>query len=112
MRNALLRAAAAALDLVAPPACLSCSDALPARAGLCVRCLLHLRPQPRDPCPRCAAPLGPGADPSACHACETLRPRFSAAVAAGPYPRLMGELVRRAKYGRDPVLAAPLAELL
>jgi predicted amidophosphoribosyltransferase len=38
--------------------------------------------------------------------------KFTATVAAGPYPGLLGELVRRAKYGRDPVLAVPLAELL
>ena len=41
-----------------------------------------------------------------------MRPRFVAAVAAGPYAGFLGELVRRAKYGRDPLLAVPLRGLL
>jgi ComF family protein len=112
MRNALIRVAAAALDLVAPPVCLSCHEGRQARAALCERCLHLVRPQPAEPCSVCAGPLGPGGDPAACPACDDLRPKFEAAVAVGPYPGLLGELVRRAKYGRDPVLAAPLAALL
>jgi predicted amidophosphoribosyltransferase len=108
----LHRLAGAALDLVAPNACLACGAARQARAGLCARCARHVPPQPPDPCPRCAAPLGPGALIDACASCEALRPRFDAAVAVGPYAGFLGELVRRAKYGRDPVLAVPLAELL
>jgi predicted amidophosphoribosyltransferase len=110
--HALLRLADAALDLVAPKTCLACGDARQARAGLCTACLAHVPPQARDPCPRCAGPLGPGADEASCSTCGALRPRFAAAVAAGPYAGFLGELVRRAKYGRDPVLAVPLRELL
>lgn len=47
-----------------------------------------------------------------CTACAELRPRFTAAVAAAVYPGLAGELIRRAKYGRDPLLAVPLGGLL
>jgi len=112
MENALRRFTGAALDLVAPNTCLACAGGRQARAGLCDRCLRHVRPQPPDPCPRCAAPLGPGALLAACSHCDALRPRFGAAVAAGPYAGFLGELVRRAKYGRDPVLAVPLGELL
>jgi ComF family protein len=112
MDNALRRLAGAALDLVAPDACLACAAGRQSKAGLCVRCLRHVPPQPPDPCPRCAAPLGPGALLAACSHCDALRPRFGAAVAAGPYAGFLGELVRRAKYGRDPVLAVPLGELL
>jgi predicted amidophosphoribosyltransferase len=112
VRGEIVRWARAALDLVAPPVCLACSAARQERAGLCEQCLRLVRPQPPSPCPRCAGLLGPAADFRACTTCEALRPRFSAAVAAGPYAGFLGELVRRAKYGRDPVLAAPLAELL
>jgi predicted amidophosphoribosyltransferase len=112
MEHVLLRVASAALDLVAPRTCLACGEGRQVRAGLCARCLRHVPPQPPDPCPRCAAPLGPGALLGACSLCEAPRPKFAAAVAAGPYAGFLGELVRRAKYGRDPVLAVPLAELL
>jgi predicted amidophosphoribosyltransferase len=110
--TALSRWAEAALDLVAPRVCLACDAERQAAHGLCPGCLHLVRPQPRDPCPRCAAALGPGVDASACTACAELRPRFSAAVAAAVYPGLAGELIRRAKYGRDPLLAVPLGGLL
>lgn len=103
---------AAALDLVAPRQCLACAGGRQERAGLCGGCLGHLVRQPPEPCARCASPLGPGADPRSCAACAALRPRFEAAVAAGPYAGFLGELVRRAKYGRDPALAGPLGDLL
>lgn len=108
----LRRVVTAALDLVVPPACLACSAPSCGRAGLCDRCERMLVRQPPTPCPRCAAPLGPGVDPSACGACARLRPRFASACAAVRYVGLGGELVRRAKYGGDPLLATPLARLV
>jgi predicted amidophosphoribosyltransferase len=112
VQRALSRFAAAALDLVAPKTCLACGGGRQVRVGLCVVCLRHVPRRPADPCPRCAAPLGPGIDADACTVCRPLRPRFTSAVAAGPYAGFLGELVRRAKYGRDPLLALPLSELL
>src|SRR4051812_49404226 len=106
------RWAAAALDLVAPKTCLACGGARQVRVGVCAACLVHVPLQPPDPCPRCAGPLGPGADEDSCSTCDALRPKFTATVAVGPYAGFLGELVRRAKYGRDPVLAVPLRELL
>jgi predicted amidophosphoribosyltransferase len=97
-----------ALDLLLPPWCLAC-DVLGALAdGLCATCAARLPGQPVDPCPRCAAPLGPGVDAENCGACDELRPRFRRAVAVGPYAGFPGELLRRAKYGRDPLLLRPL----
>ena len=112
MATAFSRWAEAALDLVAPRVCLACDAERQAEHALCARCRHLVRPQPRDPCPRCAAALGPGVDLCACTACADLRPRFAAAVAAAVYPGLAGELIRRAKYGRDPLLAVPLGGLL
>src|SRR5262245_19950589 len=112
MATAFSRWADAALDLLAPRDCLSCGGHGQERAGLCSVCERRLRPAPRDPCFGCGAPLRPGADPDACIPCAVLRPKFRGAVAVGPYAGFLGELIRRAKYGRDPVLAAPLAELL
>ncbi len=40
-----------------------------------------------------------------------MRPRFAAAAAGAPYTGLAAELVRRAKYGHDRLLALPLAAL-
>lgn len=67
---------------------------------------------PDAPCRRCAGALGPGADPAACDDCARLRPKFTRTVAAARYAGLVGELIRRAKYGRDPLLAVPLADLM
>jgi predicted amidophosphoribosyltransferase len=80
--------------------------------GLCRACDALLCAPPPRPCPVCAAPLGPGAPVASCKVCAELRPAFAATRAAARYAGLAGELVRRAKYGRDPVLAAPLAALL
>jgi predicted amidophosphoribosyltransferase len=109
---AFLRIAAAALELVAPKTCLACGVDRQVRVGLCGACLRHVPRRSADPCPRCAGPLGPGADEDSCPTCRELRPKFASAVAAGPYAGFLGELVRRAKYGRDPLLAVPLSELL
>jgi predicted amidophosphoribosyltransferase len=109
---ALSRWAGAALDLVAPRVCLACDAGRQEAHGLCIRCRRLVRPPPRDPCPRCAAPLGPGLVAAVCSSCAELRPRFAAAAAAAVYPGLAGELIRRAKYGRDPLLAVPLGGLL
>jgi predicted amidophosphoribosyltransferase len=110
--SAISRWTAAALDLVAPKTCLACGGGRQVAVGLCGACLRHVPRPPSAPCRRCAAPLGPGIDGDACTACRALRPRFTCAVAAGPYAGFLGELVRRAKYGRDPLLAVPLRELL
>jgi predicted amidophosphoribosyltransferase len=110
--HAFSRWTGAALDLVAPKTCLGCGGCRQVRVGLCATCLRHVPRRTADPCPRCAGPLGPGADESSCSTCRALRPRFSSAAAVGPYAGFLGELVRRAKYGRDPLLAVPLGELL
>jgi predicted amidophosphoribosyltransferase len=100
------------LDLLAPPACLACGTERMRTMSLCERCLHLIRPSPPSPCGRCAGPLGPAAPDSACVACDELRPRFASCVAAGLYPGLLGELIRRGKYGRDRLLAEPLGRLL
>jgi predicted amidophosphoribosyltransferase len=112
VRAFVSRLAGAVLDLVAPPGCLACGRPGACVGGLCEQCTRLVRPAPAAPCPRCAARIGPGADHAACEACAALRPKFTAAVAAGPYAGFLGELVRRAKYGCDPLLAVPLAERL
>lgn len=96
------------LDLLLPPWCLACDELGALADGLCAECSARLPGQPEDPCPRCAGRLGPGVDPLDCGACLELRPRFERAVAIGPYAGFPGELLRRAKYGRDPLLLRPL----
>jgi len=108
----LTRAAGAALDLIAPPRCLACDAEDALRFGLGAGCLRLLRRVPEAPCPVCCAALGAGAPASACVPCSRLSPRFCAAIAGVAYAGLGGELVRRAKYGRDPLLSVPLAGLL
>ena len=110
--EAIARTAAAALDLLAPPVCLACGVEESSQHGLGDACLRLLPPAPSAPCSRCAAPRGPGSDGEGRAACCRPRVRFECAVAAGPYAGFLGELVRRAKYGNDPVLAVPLRGLL
>ena len=110
--TSLARVAGAALDLIAPPRCLACEAEDSVHIGLGASCLTLVRPIPLDPCPVCAAPLGAGAPASACVVCARLTPWFSASIAGAAYAGLGGELVRRAKYGRDPLLAFPVAGLL
>ena len=112
LSSSLVRAAGATLDLIAPPHCLACGTEDVVRLGLGSACLRLVRQVPPDPCPVCAAALGYGAPTSACIPCARLAPRFRASVAGAAYAGLGGELVRRAKYGRDALLGVPLAGLL
>ena len=112
LSDSLRRVAVSALDLVAPPRCLSCGSEEVVHAGLGARCDRLVQRCGTAPCPVCAAPLGPGAALDACLVCPQMRPRFAAACAAARYAGLAGELVRRAKYGGDPVLAWPLSARL
>lgn len=104
--------AGAAMDLVAPPACLACGAGEMGDLALCERCRRLVRALPPGACGICAAMLGPGAEQGLCRDCDRLRPKFVATAAAAPYAGFVGELIRRAKYGRDPLLAVPLATLL
>ena len=103
-----------AIDLLLPPFCLACREALldPRRRWLCVRCLARIQPLPPGPCPVCGGRRGLGAAADACRDCRRLGPVFSGTVAVGLYDELLKELVTRMKYGRDPRLAWPLGELL
>lgn len=107
---ALRRLAVAALDAVAPPSCLACDAARRVAVGLCGTCLRRAPPPHAAPCRRCAAPRGPGAEIEGCRKCAEASPRFTRAVTAGPYAGFLGELLRRAKYGPDPLLMRPLTE--
>ncbi len=102
------------LDLLFPRFCLACGQGLlhTTLRWLCHRCTARIDPLGHSPCPICASPLGPGAAISSCRSCRTLRPKFTTTVAVGKYSGLLKDLIPRLKYGREPRIAWPLADLL
>lgn len=104
----------ALLDLLFPRFCLVCGRGLldTTLRWLCYRCAARIDPLGHSPCPVCAAPLGSDAVISSCQDCMRLRPKFTTTVAVGKYSGLLRELIPRLKYGREPRVAWPLADLL
>jgi ComF family protein len=99
------------VDFVYPPACLACEeidDGL--RHGLCASCRDAL-PRIRPPaCPRCGEPRRrPATGRSKCGACPRGSFAPDGAVAALRYEGIAKDLVLGLKFGRDRLLARPLA---
>lgn len=97
------------LDLVFPPACVSCAELLETRGPYCALCELALEPVPRPGCPLCAEP-----DPRGrlCRRCRTDRPPFATARAAFVHEGPLARAVHRFKYEGRSELAAPLGRAL
>jgi ComF family protein len=103
----------AALDLVYPPRCYACDAETEGEPEprLCDPCRAALVPI-LNPCPRCAAPRGPGVEGRRCPACRSLRPGFRAAVAAVEYRGPAPLLVQRLKYAGERFQAYLLGEMI
>lgn len=105
--------------------CVLC--ALPCRAPLCEPCL-DARMGARRRCARCALPLAPPPAPTdapppastdastdasrLCPACLRAPPAWRHAIALGDYAPPLDRLVRRLKFGADPMLGRWLGGLL
>lgn len=110
MPLALLRRAAAAIDLLLPPRCAGCGQVVARAMTLCGDCWARL-PVLGDPCCQaCAAPLPPYAAASMrCGGCLADPPPWVAARAPFLYDGLARELVLALKHGGREHLAAPMA---
>jgi ComF family protein len=103
--------------ILMPPCCVLCGETgRPPLLDLCAPCDADL-PRNALACPRCAAPLAPGAPPGVdCGACLRRRPHFDRADVPFRYAWPLDQLVRGLKYhgqlayGR--VLGTLLAEAL
>lgn len=93
------------LDLVFPPACVSCAELLETAGPYCALCELALEPVPRPGCPLCAEP-----DPGGrlCRRCRLRPPPFASARAAFVHEGPLARAIHRFKYEGRSELAAPL----
>jgi ComF family protein len=95
------------LHLFLPACCHVCSDALsPPNAQLCDGCRQALFHDGSTSCPRCAATLGPFAQPSErCSLCRTTSFAFEQVIRLGPYEGRLQEVVLRMKHRSNENLA-------
>jgi ComF family protein len=109
------------VDLIYPPACLSCRRPLDASSGrgdsplssFCPTCAAALTSDTASTCPRCAATVGPHAlVAGGCSLCREETLAFDAACRLGLYEAVLRELVLRLKYAQNEGLAELMGEVL
>ena len=109
----LAHALAPVIDLVYPPRCPSCGEALAAQDGLCMACWSELVIPGEPACARCQRPFaGQHAESGAvCAPCLADPPRHDGIAAATLYNEASRKLVLAFKHGRRLALAPMLARL-
>ncbi len=102
------------LDLVFPRGCPGCDQPLGQDASWCETCTAALLAATSTPyCPRCGAAAEPYLlDSAGCRRCRRQSSPLDGLARVGPYPTLIGEMVRRYKYQRQQRLDRPLGLLL
>jgi len=102
-------------DLVFPRSCPGCDRTLTGQDDAwCRQCAEHLlKAAGADYCPRCGLPVGSYlVNPSGCAACRTNRNRLDGIARVGSYSGMVGEMVKKYKYGRRQRLDQALGSLL
>ncbi len=102
------------IDLVYPPRCPLCGDAIAAQGGLCVDCWGDLE-VPGDPsCKTCQRPMGSAAAAKSqtCYECATAPPLHSGIIAASIYNDASRKLILSYKHGGKIALAPLLGQLM
>ena len=98
------------LDLVYPPRCPLCGDAVAQQGGLCTDCWNTIE-APGDPaCRLCSLPIGSGR--TLCHECEIEPPRHWGIHAATLYNDASRQLILSFKHGGKIALARLLARMM
>lgn len=110
----LAEAAAPLVDLVFPPRCPSCGEAIAAQDGLCVACWSELAIPGEPACALCQRPFVDGVvtEGAACAPCLADPPRHDGIAAATLYNDASRKLVLAFKHGRKIALAPMLARLI
>ncbi len=102
-------------ELIFPPACPACERTLSLDDGdWCGDCAAELLAvSTPDYCPRCGVPVGPHlVNPAGCGVCRDRLPKYDEIVRVGAYHGLVGELVKKFKFGRQHRLDRVLGRLL
>lgn len=110
----LARAVAPLVDLVFPPRCPSCGEAIAAQDGLCVACWSELAIPGEPACSLCQRPFGGAtvAEGAVCAPCLADPPRHDGIAAATLYNEASRKLVLAFKHGHKIALAPMLARLI
>lgn len=112
--NPAARFAAAVLDVVFPPRCLSCRDLVEPGRTLCGPCADTLLELPPGSCPLCAEPPPEATvgDGERCSICRSRPPTYERAFAPYLFGAALADAIHRFKYEDRPHYARPLAVLL
>jgi ComF family protein len=102
------------VDLVYPPRCPLCGDAIGAQTGLCDTCWATLDIPGAPACTACQRPLGGFAvdENATCAPCMAMPPRHDGIAAGTIYGPASRKLVLAFKHGRRIALAPMLARLI
>lgn len=102
------------VDLVYPPRCPLCGDAISDQGGLCVDCFSQLEFPGEPSCETCQRPMGSGSPGKhkQCYACQQDPPRHNGIVAATLYDDVSRQLILKFKHGGKIALAALLGRLM
>lgn len=102
------------VDLVYPPRCPCCGDAIATQGGLCADCWSALDAPGEPACESCQRPLyhGVAGKSDHCRACRESPVRHSGIMAAAIYNDASRKLVLRFKHGGKVSLAPLLARLM
>lgn len=102
------------VDLVYPPRCALCGDAVADQGGLCADCWSELQFPGEPSCETCNRPLGTGSAErhSRCFVCAAEPPQHSGVYAATLYNDASRKLILAYKHGRKIALARLLARLM
>ena len=110
----LAQAFAPVVDLVFPPRCPSCGEAIAAQDGLCAACWSELAIPGEPACALCQRPFGGAmaSEGAICAPCLAEPPRHDGIAAATLYNEASRKLVLAFKHGRKIALAPMLARLI
>lgn len=101
------------VDLVYPPRCPSCGEAIAAQDGLCAACWSELVIPSEPACAKCQRPFGAGiAEGTVCAPCLADPPRHDGIAAGTLYNDASRQLVLAFKHGRRIALAPMLARIV
>lgn len=102
------------VDLIYPPRCPLCGDAVADQGGLCADCWGELEFPGEPACAVCARPIGQSGDSTTdiCFACKTKPPRHSGVYAATLYNDASRRLILSFKHGGKIALAGLLSRMI
>lgn len=101
------------LDLVYPPRCPLCGDAIARHGALCLECWSGIETPTEPACAKCQRPLGEIRDAqSDCLLCTQTPPKHSGIIAATIYNDVSRQLILNYKHGHKLALAKLLARMM